>query len=66
MFTVKLDVIVVDPPAVREIFAVIEWLPFVSFAVLYGFAVDTVPPAKSHGALLSVHRAVPVAEGLSR
>jgi hypothetical protein len=65
LLTVKLAVMVVVPPAERLISAVIEWLPFDRLAVLYGFAAETVPPAKSQGGLLSVHRGVPVAEGLS-
>ena len=66
LLTVKFAVMTVVAPEVSVIDAVIECAPLARFAVLYGFAAETVPPAKSHGGLLSVHVGVPDADGLSR
>ena len=66
LLTVKFAVMTVVAPEVSVMDAVIECAPLARFAVLYGFAAETAPPAKSHGALLSVHVGVPLAGGLSR
>jgi hypothetical protein len=46
--------ILVEPPFVYSITAVIECVPFETARVSYGFAAEAVPPAKSHGAPFSV------------